>query len=97
MDQGLIAQIWEFDERGRIKRIFEPIEVNPGLNPEERRPIQEIYTEYQHIFRLEGEKLSCTGVVKYIIPVGSDQSPVNQNQLDYLRYTEKISTGKSVN
>lgn len=87
-----MTQIWEFDVKERIKRIYETIKVDPGLKSEERTPIQEICTEYQDTFWLEGEKLSCTGVVKYILPVGSGQSPVNY----YLRYTERKSTDKTV-
>lgn len=78
--EGLVTHVQEMDVKGRIDRIIETIKTDSELNPEERASIESICAAYHDVFWLEGDKLSCTNVVRHTIPVRQGQQPINQKQ-----------------
>lgn len=78
--EGLMAQVQEVNIEERVELILKTIKIDVELNPEERRSIEDICASYHDVFWLEGDKLSCTNVVKHNIPVKADQLPINQKQ-----------------
>ena len=47
------------------------------LNEEEKKLLREICFEYQDVFYLPGDKLSCTNAAKHTIQLAPDDTPIN--------------------
>jgi hypothetical protein len=62
--------------KDRIQEVLEALKIS-NLNPEERRVMEETYRDYQDIFYLPGDKLSCTTNVKHPISVVQGTSPIH--------------------
>ncbi|XP_036142872.1 uncharacterized protein LOC118645594 [Monomorium pharaonis] len=63
------------------------------LNPEERKALNRICNEYQDIFHLNGEPLTCTSTVKHEISTRADAAPVNVRPYRLpAKHKEEVST-----
>ena len=47
------------------------------LNEEEKKLLREICFEYQDVFYLSGDKLSCTNAAKHIVQLEPGVTPIN--------------------
>jgi transposase InsO family protein len=63
-------------EKGRAQKVLEALTLD-HLNPEEKRVMTETCKDYQDIFYLPGDRLSCAATVKHSINVVPGTSPVH--------------------
>jgi hypothetical protein len=62
--------------KNRAREVLEAIKLD-NLNSEERRVTEETCNDYQDIFYLPGDRLSCTATVKHSINVVLGTSPIH--------------------
>ena len=77
---GLVARLQEVDVRDRVDKILKTVRTDENLNAEERASFEGICAAYHDVFHLDGDKLSCTSLVKHRIPIMDGQQPINQRQ-----------------
>ena len=77
---GLIASAHKVNSKDRVNKILESIKTDGNLNDEERASINSVCTDYQDIFHLPGDPLTCTKTIKHRIPTLGGQQPINQRQ-----------------
>jgi hypothetical protein len=80
--------------RRRTQEVLEKLRLN-HLNSEEREAIEKVCKDYQDIFHVPGEELSCTSVVKHSINVVPGTNPINTKPYR-LPETQKAETEKQI-
>ena len=78
--EGMIAHVQDTDITERIGRIMRAVKIDSDINNEERASVEAICAAYHDVFWMEGDRLSCTNVVRHRIPIQAGQLPINQKQ-----------------
>ena len=72
---GSLASVRKEKTKNRIDEVLERLRLD-HLNPEEKEMTRKVCRDYQDIFYLPGDKLSCTNAVKHSINVIPGTSPI---------------------
>lgn len=64
--KGRVARVEDYDEEERTGNVLGMISKDSDLNQQERRSIEgiRVFSLYQNVFWIKGDKLSCTGTYK---------------------------------
>jgi hypothetical protein len=73
---GAVSPIKREEFQNRAHKVLEKLRLE-HLNPEERQMLENTCKDYQDIFYLPGDRLSCTTTVKHSINVMPGTSPIN--------------------
>lgn len=68
-------------ERNRLSKLEQTLRTD-HLNKEEKQSLVDLCKQYNHVFHLEGDKLSCTNTVMHEIPTNNN-NPINTKSYRY--------------
>lgn len=77
---GWIANTQEVSKQDRIDKILELIKRDDNWNTEELESVESMCSDFQDVFHLPGDILTCTNTIKHRILVPENQEPIYQRQ-----------------